>query len=125
MSVITINKETFATLTGAAWQASRQHLHGISANKFVTVVSHMTACIVVRNVMQAVGTFDDAQDNCHTAVPAFPMLRIIHLVNKAVTICRGVLKTWDDCHLLSAGSNTSAACTQLQNSASMLEKFRQ
>ncbi len=33
--------------------------------------------------MQALGTFVDAQDSCHTAVPAFPMLRTIHLVIEA------------------------------------------
>ena len=74
-----------------------QHLLGMSANKLnqqiklsgssiqtvtVTVMSHMT-CMVIRNVMQALGTFVDAQDNCHTAVPAFPKLRPIHLVIEA------------------------------------------
>jgi hypothetical protein len=40
--------------------------------------------MVVRNVVQALGTFDDAQDICHTAGPAFSMLCTIHLVIEAV-----------------------------------------
>ncbi len=50
--------------------------------------------MVVRNVMQAVGTLKDAQANCHTAAPAFPMLRTIHLVRVKlpITICSGVLR---------------------------------
>jgi len=40
--------------------------------------------MVVRNVVQAFGTVDDAQDICHTAGPAFSMLRTIHLVIEAV-----------------------------------------
>ena len=85
--------ETLQSLRVLLSRLASQHLFGMSANRpnYQIKLSGSLIQIVVMTVMSHGGqecgagfTFDDAQDICHTAGPAFSMLRTIHLLIEAV-----------------------------------------
>jgi len=66
-----------------------QHLFGMSAKKHDqqiklsgSSIRTVTVTVMSHGGQECHAGFGDAQDNCHTAVPAFPM-RTIHLVIEA------------------------------------------